>query len=156
MLNPDSEIHSNPRQLAGVVLCSKCIYCSDDIPVAATSLTPSTPPLLSIIKYITSIFDSIMASQLASSGYVFRDSVRLFYESEGNKGRRTILFVHGLGATTNAYQPLIAELGDLHLVRFDWSGHGRSSVPSSDTSIELYVSDCEGRCSGLVTSCDHR
>ena len=60
-----------------------------------------------------------MDSQLASSGYVFRDSVRLFYESEGNKGRRTILFVHGLGATTNAYQPLIAELGDLHLVRFD-------------------------------------
>ncbi|KAK7755053.1 hypothetical protein SLS62_002868 [Diatrype stigma] len=84
-----------------------------------------------------------MASQITSSGYVLHGSTQLFYETEGNKkGARSILFVHGLGGTTNAYQPLVGELGDFNIVRFDWSGHGRSSVPS-ETSIELYVADCE-------------
>lgn len=92
-----------------------------------------------------------MASQITSSGYILRGSTRLFYETEGNNtGGRSILFVHGLGGTTNAYQPLVGELGDFNIIRFDWSGHGRSSVPP-ETSIELYVSDCEGTWCGVVT-----
>lgn len=86
-----------------------------------------------------------MSSQITSTGYIPRDSVQLFYEREGNNQEgRTILFVHGLGGTTNAYQPLVSELQDFDIVRFDWSGHGRSTVPPSETSIELYVADCEG------------
>ncbi|EMR69515.1 putative alpha beta hydrolase fold protein [Eutypa lata UCREL1] len=85
-----------------------------------------------------------MSSQITSTGYIPRDSVQLFYEREGNNQEgRTILFVHGLGGTTNAYQPLVSELQDFDIVRFDWSGHGRSTVPPSETSIELYVADCE-------------
>ncbi|KAI2782144.1 alpha/beta-hydrolase [Daldinia loculata] len=83
-----------------------------------------------------------MASQIKSSGYIPRDSVKLFYEREGTSGSRTILFIHGFGGTTNAFQPLVSDLQDFDLVRFDWAGHGRSSVPQS-TSIESYVADCE-------------
>ncbi|KAI0897251.1 alpha/beta-hydrolase [Annulohypoxylon nitens] len=83
-----------------------------------------------------------MASHITSSGYVLRDSVKLFYEREGESGSRTILFIHGLGGTTNSYQPLVSDLLDFDLVRFDFSGHGRSSVPSS-SSVESYVADCE-------------
>ncbi|KAI0848377.1 alpha/beta-hydrolase [Daldinia vernicosa] len=83
-----------------------------------------------------------MASQIKSSGYILRDSVKLFYEREGTNGSRTILFIHGFGGTTNAFQPLVSSLQDFDLVRFDWAGHGRSSVPQS-TSIESYVADCE-------------
>ncbi|KAI1804795.1 alpha/beta-hydrolase [Daldinia bambusicola] len=83
-----------------------------------------------------------MASQINSSGYVSRDSVQLFYEREGSSGARSILFVHGLGGTTNAFQPLVSGLQDFDLVRFDWTGHGRSSLLKS-TSIESYVADCE-------------
>ncbi|KAI2464410.1 alpha/beta-hydrolase [Annulohypoxylon bovei var. microspora] len=83
-----------------------------------------------------------MASHITSSGYVLRDSVKLFYEREGKNGSRTILFIHGLGGTTNSYQPLVSDLLDFDLVRFDYAGHGRSSVPSS-SSIESYVADGE-------------
>ncbi|KAI1212604.1 alpha/beta-hydrolase [Annulohypoxylon truncatum] len=83
-----------------------------------------------------------MASKITSSGYVLRDSVNLFYEREGKSGSRTVLFIHGLGGTTNSYQPLVSDLLDFDLVRFDFAGHGRSSVPSS-SSVESYVADCE-------------
>ncbi|KAI1088914.1 alpha/beta-hydrolase [Rostrohypoxylon terebratum] len=83
-----------------------------------------------------------MASHITSSGYVIRDSVKLFYEREGKRDSRTILFVHGLGGTTNSYQPLVPDLLGFDLIRFDFSGHGRSSVPSS-SSVESYVADCE-------------
>ncbi|KAK6952393.1 hypothetical protein Daesc_006929 [Daldinia eschscholtzii] len=85
-----------------------------------------------------------MASQIKSSGYITRDSVQLFYEREGNIGSQAILFIHGLGGTTNAFQPLVSSLQDFDLVRFDWAGHGRSSLPKS-TSVESYVADCEGK-----------
>ncbi|KAI1100864.1 alpha/beta-hydrolase [Jackrogersella minutella] len=70
-----------------------------------------------------------MASQVTSSGYVPRGSVQLFYEREGNDDSSTVLFIHELG-------------GNFDLIRFDFSGHGRSSVPS-DSSVESYVADCE-------------
>ncbi|KAI8957736.1 alpha/beta-hydrolase [Daldinia sp. FL1419] len=89
-----------------------------------------------------------MASQITSSGYIARDTVQLFYEREGNIGSRTILFIHGFGGTTNAFQPLVSGLRDFDLVRFDWAGHGRSSVPQS-TSVESYVADCEAIISRL-------
>ncbi|KAI1077019.1 alpha/beta-hydrolase [Whalleya microplaca] len=83
-----------------------------------------------------------MASQITSSGYILRDSVKLFYEREGNSDAKTILFIHGLGGTTNAFQTLVSELQGFDLVRFDFSGHGRSSLPS-ESSIESFVADCE-------------
>ncbi|EXJ83055.1 hypothetical protein A1O1_06673 [Capronia coronata CBS 617.96] len=84
-----------------------------------------------------------MASKITSSGYIDSPSGRLFFEREGSPEGASILFIHGLGGTTNAYQMLVPELQDFDLVRFDWAGHGRSSVPSTPTSIESYVEDCE-------------
>jgi len=54
-----------------------------------------------------------------------------------------VLFIHGLGATTNTYQPVVGALQDCNLVRFDWAGHGRSALPKT-TSIDSYVEDAEG------------
>lgn len=84
-----------------------------------------------------------MASKLSSNGYISSGESKLFYETEGNPDGPTILFVHGLGGTTNAYQPIVPDLQQYNIVRFDWSGHGRSSTPKT-TSIESYVADCEG------------
>ncbi|KAK4943050.1 hypothetical protein LTR10_017249 [Elasticomyces elasticus] len=83
-----------------------------------------------------------MASKITSSGYVDSAGSKLYFEREGNSEGRSILFIHGLGGTTNAYQILVSDLQDYDLVRFDWAGHGRSSTPSS-TSISSYVKDCE-------------
>jgi len=89
-----------------------------------------------------------MASKLSANGYISSGESKLYYETEGNPDGPTILFVHGLGGTTNAYQPIIPELQDFNIVRFDWSGHGRSSTPKT-TSIQSYVADCEAVISEL-------
>ncbi|KAI1751972.1 alpha/beta-hydrolase [Xylaria castorea] len=83
-----------------------------------------------------------MASKLSFSGEIEGPNKRLYIEREGNPTGPTILFVHGLGGTTNAYQTLVSGLQEFDLIRFDWSGHGRSAVPES-TSIDSYVEDCK-------------
>ncbi|KAK4696160.1 hypothetical protein P7C71_g1711, partial [Lecanoromycetidae sp. Uapishka_2] len=83
-----------------------------------------------------------MASLITSYGTVSSSSGKLYYEQEGNKDGPAVLFIHGLGGTTNTYQPLVSALQEFNLVRFDWAGHGRSSLPES-TSIDSYVEDAE-------------
>ncbi|KAI0110760.1 Alpha/Beta hydrolase protein [Nemania sp. FL0031] len=83
-----------------------------------------------------------MASKLSFSGDVQGPNGRLFVEREGNPNGQSILFVHGLGGTTNSYQTLVLALQEFDLIRFDLSGHGRSAVPRS-TSIHSYMEDCE-------------
>jgi len=83
-----------------------------------------------------------MASKLSAHGFIPSKDGKLYYETEGNPDGPTILFIHGLGGTTNAYQPIVSELQNFNIVRFDWGGHGRSQTPKT-TSIESYVEDCE-------------
>ena len=84
-----------------------------------------------------------MASSITSYGNLKADRPGLYFEQEGNQNGPAVLFIHGLGGTTNVYQPLVSSLQDYNLVRFDWAGHGRSSL-TSKTSIDSYVKDAEG------------
>lgn len=84
-----------------------------------------------------------MASSISSSGRTASQSGELYYEREGNPSGPAIVFIHGLGGTTNVYQPLVHALQDCDLVRFDWAGHGRSSLPE-ETSVDSYVEDAKG------------
>jgi len=82
-----------------------------------------------------------MASSLSDYGTIPSPSGDLYYEREGNPSGPAILFIHGLGGTTNAYQPLVSALkDDFDLVRYDWAGHGRSTIPKT-TSIDSYAQD---------------
>ncbi|KAI1126606.1 Alpha/Beta hydrolase protein [Nemania abortiva] len=83
-----------------------------------------------------------MASKLNFSGNIQGPNGPLFVEREGNPNGQSIIFVHGLGGTTNSFQTLVSRLQEFDLIRFDWSGHGRSAVPRS-TSIHSYMEDCE-------------
>lgn len=87
-----------------------------------------------------------MASKLTASGYIDAKGSSVFYEREGDSNGQTILFIHGLGGTTNGYQPLVPELQDFDLVRYDWAGHGRSASRTGIT-VETYVenAECESR-----------
>jgi alpha-beta hydrolase superfamily lysophospholipase len=88
--------------------------------------------------------DIAMASSITSNGFITIHDRQIYYEQEGDASKQTVLFVHGLGGTLNTFQPLVASLRAFHLVRFDLSGHGRSSVPSQKTTINTYVDDCKG------------
>ena len=100
-----------------------------------------------------------MASKLASSGTLKAKHGDLFYEREGNPEGQSILFVHGLGGTTNAFQTLVPELQDYDLIRFDWTGHGRSTTPKdapNNASVGVFVEDCIGTfLSPMWTKSDH-
>ena len=84
-----------------------------------------------------------MASAITSYGTVNGSNGGLYFEQEGNLSGPAVLFIHGLGGTTNTYQPIIPALQDFNLLRFDLAGHGRSSVPKS-TSIDSYAQDALG------------
>lgn len=91
-----------------------------------------------------------MASSISSYGSLKAHHGHIYYEQEGNKSGHSVLFIHGLGGTTNTYQPLVSSLQDFNLVRFDWAGHGRSTLPQK-TSIDSYVEDAEGIPTGNPT-----
>ncbi|EXJ64407.1 hypothetical protein A1O7_00743 [Cladophialophora yegresii CBS 114405] len=66
-------------------------------------------------------------------GLITVGSKRLFYQRKGSDGGRPIYFIHGLGGTSEYFQPIITRLGDAwtyHLA--DFEGHGLS--PTSATS----------------------
>lgn len=84
-----------------------------------------------------------MASSITSYGILNSGHSELYYEQEGDREGPAVLLIHGLGGTTNTYQPLVSALRGFNLVRFDWAGHGRSSLPKL-TSIDSYVEDAEG------------
>jgi len=83
-----------------------------------------------------------MASKISSYGFVTASGNQLYFEREGNPEGRSILFIHGLGGTTNSFQLLVPHLQEFDLVRFDWSGHGRSGLRPK-TSVDSYLEDCE-------------
>lgn len=86
-----------------------------------------------------------MASTVLIQGTIPTGSSKVYYEQEGNKNGSAILCIHGLGGTTNFYQPVVSGLKDYNVVRFDLSGHGRSTLPSNKASIASYVEDSEGK-----------
>jgi 3-oxoadipate enol-lactonase len=65
----------------------------------------------------------------------------LFVEREGEGP--AVLFVHGLGGTTNFYEPQARALADGHtVIRFDLAGAGRSPLTGTP-SIESWAADAE-------------
>jgi pimeloyl-ACP methyl ester carboxylesterase len=65
----------------------------------------------------------------------------VFVEREGEGP--AVLFIHGLGGTTNFYEPQARALADGHtVIRFDLTGAGRSPLAGT-TSVESWADDAE-------------
>lgn len=73
------------------------------------------------------------------------NSKQLYYQNLGNKSGSPIIFIHGLGGSSESYTPLISALAlqnshSLHLL--DLEGHGLSPTSATSTiSISSYASD---------------
>jgi len=66
--------------------------------------------------------------------------IALFIDDQGGSGE-LILFVHGLGGTSNTFTPQSHVLkNDHHVVAYDLAGCGRSALPAK-LSIERHVED---------------
>lgn len=62
-------------------------------------------------------------------------------ESEGEGP--PILMLHGLGGTSNSFQPLLAQLDGFRIIRPDLPGAGRSPTPSQEITVGLLVDAVE-------------
>jgi 3-oxoadipate enol-lactonase len=65
------------------------------------------------------------------------DTAWLTAEVEGDGS--PILFVHGLGGSSNTFQPLLGSLNGYRCVRPDLPGSARSKLPHEKLSISLFV-----------------
>lgn len=86
-----------------------------------------------------------ISKTLGGIGLTHVNSKQLYYRQLGNSSRPPIIFIHGLGSSSEFYSPLISALGlhqthSLHLL--DLEGHGLSPTSAaSELTIESYASD---------------
>ena len=59
----------------------------------------------------------------------------LVLEDTGSDGE-VVVMIHGLGGTSNTFQPLMGTLAGFRVIRPDMPGSGRSSTPLESLSIE--------------------
>lgn len=94
------------------------------------------------------IRQAITNKNIDTASLIHIDDKSLHYEALGDVAKPPIFFVHGLGASTEFYSPLIHVLSlekshSLHL--FDLEGHGLSPTsPLSKLSIASFASDLNG------------
>ncbi|KAF7551654.1 hypothetical protein G7046_g7656 [Stylonectria norvegica] len=141
----------------------------DQIAVSITGLgtlssriAPST-----VSNYTTSQVAAMSSFQLnnaekslgAGAGLTQINSKPLHYRKLG-KGERNIVFVHGLGGTSEIWTPFIAtfDLEQSHTLHvFDLEGHGLSPThPLSEITIESLAADIRGVLDHAQTTPDNR
>jgi pimeloyl-ACP methyl ester carboxylesterase len=68
------------------------------------------------------------------------NGVDLYYETHGSG--EPVLLVHGLGSSTEDWEPQIPDLSkQFEVIAFDVRGHGRSSKPKQRYSVKLFADD---------------
>ena len=122
----------------------------DVVEISVTGLGTLTNRIASPESKITTL-DHVVASAIPvankrtikGQGLISVGSKRLFYQRKGGDGKAPIFFIHGLGGTSEYFQPIMKRLGDswtYHL--WDFEGHGLSETSAaSKLSIASLASD---------------
>ena len=72
-----------------------------------------------------------------------RSGVRIAYRVEGSTdaARPWLVFSHSLACDHTMWDPQMADFADFRILRFDTRGHGRSSAPAGDYTLEVLADD---------------
>ncbi|HET9025846.1 MAG TPA: alpha/beta fold hydrolase [Burkholderiaceae bacterium] len=72
-----------------------------------------------------------------------RDGVRIAYRKDGSTdvARPWLVFSHSLACDHTMWDPQMAEFADFRILRFDTRGHGKSSAPAGEYTLELLADD---------------
>lgn len=69
--------------------------------------------------------------------FVTSDAARFYYRLEGNTDRPVVIFSHSLGADSGMWDLQVADLlPHFRILRYDTRGHGASSVPEGEYSMD--------------------
>ena len=69
--------------------------------------------------------------------------VRIAYRIDGSadEGRPWLVFSHSLACDHSMWDPQMEAFADFRILRFDTRGHGKSSAPAADYSLEMLADD---------------
>ena len=74
--------------------------------------------------------------------FVQRDGARLWWRSDGDPSRPTLLVANSLGTDTTLWDPVLPRLVErFRVLRFDMRGHGASEATPGDYTIEMLARD---------------
>lgn len=75
-----------------------------------------------------------------------RDGVRIAYRVDGSSDatRPWLVFSHSLACDHSMWDPQVDAFSDFRVLRFDTRGHGASSAPVGDYTLELLADDVKG------------
>jgi pimeloyl-ACP methyl ester carboxylesterase len=83
---------------------------------------------------------------MRESRFVALHHGRTFVEFDGNENAPVMVMLHGLGGSSNYFQPLVDAFSSSHkIIRLDWAGLGRTRVTKITSKITMpgYVKDLE-------------
>ncbi len=69
--------------------------------------------------------------------------VKISYNIRRNKSNHFLVFIHGVGGDSNAWDDVVSRFKDYSTIQIDLRGHGKSERPkcSRDYSFDLFASD---------------
>jgi pimeloyl-ACP methyl ester carboxylesterase len=128
----------------------------DEVEVSVTGLgslsnrigsPESFNPTIAVIQEMNKI-PSFNVKAVDSNGLTKINDKLLYYRQQGQASAPNLVFVHGLGGTSDYWTPLVqaAQLDQSHNLHFfDLEGHGLSPTsPLSKLSIESFAGDVKG------------
>ncbi len=75
--------------------------------------------------------------------HVTSDIAIISYDSEGPRGAPTVLLINSIAATRELWARQTPALAArYHVIRYDARGHGQSSAPPGDYTLEQLGRDC--------------
>ena len=130
----------------------KFLQPGDEVCVSVSGLGTLKNPIASLdaVNYTTesvkngrSVIPVSNAKAPAGSGLHRINGKDFFYQHVGNEDGPPVIFIHGLGASSTYYTPLISKLEQSHSLHFlDLEGHGLSPTSaSSELMIASYAED---------------
>ncbi len=82
------------------------------------------------------------------------NNINLYYEVNG-KGQ-PLLFIHGLGSSTQDWELQVSEFSKTYqVITFDLRGHGRSDKPAGPYSLAMFAADTAGLLKSLDVKSAH-
>lgn len=81
-----------------------------------------------------------------------RDGVRIAYRTDGSAdpARPWLVFSHSLACDHTMWDPQMEAFADFRVLRFDTRGHGQSSAPAGDYTLELLADDLKALLDALA------
>jgi 3-oxoadipate enol-lactonase len=81
-----------------------------------------------------------------------RDGVRIAYRTQGSvdSARPWLVFSHSLACDHTMWDPQMEAFADFRILRFDTRGHGQSSAPVGDYTLELLADDLKALLDALA------